>query len=361
MATCLGATARILPVETLKAIVDLVDDKRDLATLALVNTTLTSLATPKLYKEGVTLGALGVLLARPDLALLVKTASIEDLLVLYADSTEEADEQIETWGQYYAGLSRNKKASKASRGGASPDDSDLPLMPTEEQIEEFALDDGIVGALKRKLPNARAALFLHLLPSLQELKVDGRSNDWSLEFDRFFAIFPEPWSPPTAAGLRSLTSLSISWEDQVADGGFRPDFVVRLLALPRLRTLRMTLVRGHRWPRHLEARLHELHGTSSVTDLAFTHSGIAAPVLAQLLRIPRALRSFEYVHSGWGADDLGQWGPGAYTPGSIGAALAPARKTLVKLVVDDPQRKLGTEAIGSLDGFKQLMEIRVPV
>jgi hypothetical protein len=342
MATAPDMAARILlPAETLKAIVDLIDDKGDLAALALVDTLFSSLATSKLYAECVSLGALGVLLARPDLALLVRTVSIEELYVPYANSVEESDEAYE-----------------AEIGSLD----DVPSMPTEEHIKEFALDDDALGALERGLPSARAVLLLHLLPSLQELKINGESYGWRLQHDRFLRSFPEQGSPPMAAGLRSLTTLDISWSDKSSEGGLEPELVVRLLGLPCLLRLRMCPVWGSEFPPDLEARLPELYDTSSVTDLTFKHSGIDPTVLPHLVRIPRALRSFEYQHDITLVYDVGGWSQaGNDDPaGKIAAALAPARETLVRLVIDDPQEDLGIEAIGSLDAFKQLVEIKIP-
>jgi hypothetical protein len=336
------AARTLLPAETLKAIVDLVDDKSDLAALALVNTLLSSLATSKLYAECVSLGAVGVLLARPDLALLVRTVSIEELYVPYANSVEESDEEV--------------------KGAGGLLDA-VPIIPTEEQIEEFALDADVLGALERGFPSARAVLLLRLLPSLQELKIYGESNGWSLQHDRFLRSFPEQGRPPMAAGLRSLTTLDFSWFDQISEGGLEPEFVVRLLGLPCLLRLRMRPVWGKKFPPDLEARLPELYGTSSVTDLAFAYSGIDARVLPHLVRIPRALRSFEYQHAGTLSYLVGGWSPiiyNDYQVGKIAAALAPARETLVRLVIDDPEEHLGIEAIGSFDAFKQLVEIKIP-
>jgi hypothetical protein len=340
MATAPGIASRtLLPVETMKAVVDLVDNKGDLAALALANAMFSSLATSKLYTEYVTLRALGVLLARPDLAMLVNSVSIEGLYAPAGYSVQEADEAYED----EIGLS-----------------DDLPLIPTERQIEEFALcnDDDVLGALKRKFPNARAILLLHLLPSLQELRIVGESNGWCLQYDRFLRIFPEPGSPPMAAGLRGLTSLDISWSDESSEGGLEPELVVRLLALPCLLRLRMCPVWGNEFPPDLEARLPELYGTSSVMDLAFTYSGIDAEVLPHLVRIPRALSSFEYHHDGPLVYDVEGWGNNS--AGKIAAALAPARETLVKLVIEDPLGDLGIEAVGSLEAFKKLVEIKIP-
>jgi hypothetical protein len=331
------AARTLLPAETLKAIVDMIDDKGDLAALTLVDTLFGSFATSKLYAECVSLGALGVLLARPDLALLVRKVSIEELYVPFANSVEDSDEAYE-----------------ADIG--SPDD--VPSMPTEEQIEELAFDGDVMGALERGLPSARAVLLLHLLPSLQELKINGESNGWSLQHDRFLCSFPEPGSPPMAVGLRTLTSLDISWFDEIAEGGLEPELVVRLLALLRLLKLRMRPVWGHGLSSDLEVRLPELYGTSSGTDLTFKYSGIDVIVLPHLVRIPRALRSFEYQHDGPLVYHVEGWGNNS--AGKIAAALAPSRDTLVKLVIEDPLGDLGIEAVGSLDAFEKLVEIKIP-
>jgi hypothetical protein len=340
-----------LPVETLKAIVDLIDNNRDLLALALADTVLNSLATRKLYAEGITHRALESLLAGRYLATLVKTASVDDLWI---PSPEEADDDLESNRNEYADL----------------DASPVPVLPNEEQIVtvEFPLADDVLKALKRGLSNARAVLFLHLLPSLQELTIHGWSAaHWGFGFecDYFFRIFPEPWSPlPLAAGLRNLTSLSISLEAETIDGEFDPNFVVRLLALPRLLNLTIALVCGlEGWISELGPRLPELYGTSSVTDLTFNSSGIHAEVFAQLLRIPRALRSFEYHHGGWVAGEVGGWWPNEpeYLVGSIVAALSPARKTLVKLVISDEEgTRLSMAAVGSLDMFTKLVEVKLP-
>jgi hypothetical protein len=333
----------VLPEDIYNLILDQLDgDLEALAATARVSREFHRLALPFLYKR-VNMGALHTLLARPELAALVHSADV-------------------SWSEYDP--SWYEDVDEPSPRGYG---MDRPIGLTVAQARAWGVSAGVrralVGAL---LPNsdsgadlvtaynileicmpARTVLLLRMCPHLTEVDAEWWHEAWF--FNTQFPLAAQPAGAPLCA--QGLTSLRLVCSPTQGQRGFlSASEVAQLMLLPRLQRLRVQLIWDY-WSRPSDEEdraMPALYGRSGVEHLALTDCFIRSPVVfRELLRLPRALASFEYEHNALSAFDLA----------ALGAALAdsPSRASLRHVAVTQQDYRSGDiPAIGDLHRLAEL-------
>jgi hypothetical protein len=304
-----------LPTEILEHISSFIapDARRPtFAAFCLVNRRFHTLFTPNLYRS-ITLAAGPILLRRRELAVHVFSADFV-------------------------------RADGDRRHAGSPWDG-ASLISNNSIFTELDLSNRIVVGLQQNSRIAIVICLLHILPALRELTVEVELSTWDI-FWSDFGVQEERRLPD---GLRALVSLTLAFNGEPTLE-LSAAIVVRLMALPELQSLTLRGFIGTRpWSESVQSGLPQACGTSVITTLDLDGSHIRMDHLAQLLRIPRALRRFRYLFEGLWLEL-----PALYD------ALRPQQAALNSLEIDAP---LGFEdcvlgPLGSLRDFASLASFR---
>jgi hypothetical protein len=176
-----------------------------------------------------------------------------------------------------------------------------PLLtpdPVDDKIELACVKYGLHPDLRRALAEdtmpPQVILLLRLLPSVTHLSLAGpHSDSWLCEA----LLFPQiTGGLPITGCFRSIRSLSVNFHHSL-----HANHILACMLLPALDELELSCATDSwiRWHSHGVAHaLQTARGTSTITRLYIPESCLSGDALADLIRMPRALRSFGYHRSG---------------------------------------------------------------